>query len=83
MDVGAELGAPIINMVSAHAFAMKDSQEIPRITTKPLVQTFAAKVPRGVDWDQNFDDYVAGLKQCAAHCEKAGVMMSIEPHPAR
>lgn len=82
VDVGVELGAPIINMVSAHAFAMKDSQEIPRITTKPLVQTFAAKVPRGVDWD-NFDDYVAGLKQCAAHCEKAGVMMSIEPHPAR
>jgi sugar phosphate isomerase/epimerase len=83
VDVGVELGAPIINMVSAHAFAMKDSQEIPRITTKPLVQTFAAKVPRGVDWDKNFDDYVAGLKQCAAHCEKAGVMMSIEPHPAR
>jgi sugar phosphate isomerase/epimerase len=83
VDVGAELGSPIINMVSAHAFAMRDSQEIPRITTKPLVQTFAAKVPRGVDWDQNFKDYVAALKACAAACERAGVAMTIEPHPAR
>ncbi|MCP8938558.1 sugar phosphate isomerase/epimerase [Alsobacter sp. SYSU M60028] len=83
VDVGVELGSPIINMVSTHAFAMKDSQEIPRITTKPLVQTFAAKVPRGVDWDRNFEDYVAALKVCAAYCEKAGVMLSIEPHPAR
>ena len=41
----SELGSPIINMVSAHAVrACSDSQEIPRITTKPLVQKFAAKV---------------------------------------
>ena len=40
-----------------------------------------AKVPRGVDWDQNFNDYVDALRECAEACEKAGVMMSIEPHP--
>jgi len=83
VEVGAALGSPLINMVSSHAFAMRDSQEIPRITTKPLVQTFAAKVPRGVDWNRNFDDYVAALRLCAAACEQAGVEMTIEPHPAR
>ncbi|MFI4994407.1 MAG: sugar phosphate isomerase/epimerase family protein [Hyphomicrobiales bacterium] len=83
VDVGAALGAPIINMVGAHAFAMRDAQEIPRITTKPLVQKFHAKVPRGLDWDQNFDDYVEALRACAKACEAADVMMSIEPHPAR
>jgi len=83
VEVGAALGSPIINMVSAHAFGMKDAQEIPRITTKPLVQKYAARVPRGVDWDQNFRDYVDSLKRCAAACEKAGVLMSVEPHPAR
>ena len=41
-------------MVSSHPFAMRDTVEIPRITTKPLVQKYATKgVPRGVDWDQN------------------------------
>ncbi|MFI5011512.1 MAG: sugar phosphate isomerase/epimerase family protein [Hyphomicrobiales bacterium] len=83
VEVGAELGSPIVNMVSSHAFAMRDAQEIPRITTKPLVQKFAAKVPRGVDWDQNFKDYVAALRSCASICERAGVSMTVEPHPAR
>jgi sugar phosphate isomerase/epimerase len=82
--IGAELGSPIINMVSSHAFAMRDAQEIPRITTKPLVQKYATRdVPRDVDWDRNYHDYVDALRQCAKVCEEAGVMMSVEPHPGR
>jgi sugar phosphate isomerase/epimerase len=83
VDVGAALGSPIINMVSAHAFGMRDGQEIPRITTKPLTQTYSAKVPGNLDWNRNFEDYVTSLKACANACEKAGVIMTIEPHPAR
>ncbi len=83
VDVGAELGAKIINMVSSHAFAMRDGQEVPRITVKPLVQMYTVKVPSGLDWDRNYNDYVAALGRCAAACEKADVKMSIEPHPGR
>jgi len=84
VDVGTELGAKLINMVSSHAFAMRDTVEIPRITTKPLVQQYATRnVPRGVDWDQNFRDYVDALKSCAKICERAGVTMTVEPHPGR
>ena len=84
VDVGAELGSPIINMVSSHPFAMRDTVEIPRIATKPLVQKYATKgVPRGVDWDQNFLDYTDALRECAEACGKAGVKMSVEPHPGR
>jgi sugar phosphate isomerase/epimerase len=83
VDVGAALGSPIINMVSAHAFGMRDGQDIPRITTKPLTQTYSAKVPSGLDWDRNFEEYVSSLKACAAACEQAGVMLTVEPHPAR
>ena len=58
--------------------------EIPRITTKPLVQTYATRnVPRGVDWDQNYEDYVEAVRACAEVCGKAGVKMSVEPHPGR
>lgn len=82
--VGAELGAPIISMVSAHAFGMRDTVEIPRIITKPLVQKYATRnVPRNVDWDANYRDYVASLRQCADICEKEGVIMNVEPHPGR
>ena len=71
-------------MVSSHPFAMRDTVEIPRITTKPLVQKYATKdVPRGVDWDQNYKDYTEALRECAEACGKAGVMMSVEPHPGR
>ena len=84
VEVGAELGSPIINMVSSHAFAMHDAEEIPRITTKPLVQKYATRnVPRGVDWDQNYNDYAAAVRACAEACGAAGVMMSVEPHPGR
>jgi len=84
VGIGADLGAPIINMVASHPFAMRDTVEMPRITTKPLVQKYATKnVPRGVDWDQNFRDYVDGMRKCAEACAAAGVRMSVEPHPGR
>lgn len=84
VEVGAELGSPIINMVSAHPFAMRDTVEMPRITTKPLVQKYATRnVPRGVDWDRNYHDYVEALRKCAKACAAAEVKMSVEPHPGR
>lgn len=82
-EIGAELGTKLINMVSAHGFNLKDGEQIPRITTKPLVQTYAAEIPSGLDWDQNYDDYVEALKQCAAISADIGVGMTIEPHPGR
>jgi len=83
VEVGAQLGSPIINMVSSHPFAVKDGQEVPRITTKPLVSKYGYVPPRGLDWDQNFKDYVAAMRRCADLCEAAGVLMSVEPHPGR
>lgn len=83
VDVGAEMGAKLINMVAAHAFGMRDTVEYPRITTKPLVQTYEAHVPYDKDWDQNYEDYVEALKQCAAACAAADTTMTVEPHPGR
>ncbi len=72
VEVGAELGSPIINMVSAYPFGFRDA-EYPRITTKPLVQTFTNKIPKGLNWDQNYQDYVASLKACSKLCAAFGV----------
>ena len=61
VDVGAELGAPIINMVSAHrvrhARHARKSRASPR---SRWCRNTQPRLPRGVDWDQNFNDYVAG-----------------------
>ena len=79
VDKGTELGAPIINNVAHYPFAI----EMPRITDRPHVQVFQASVPDGLDWEQNWHDYIAGLKECAAYAEQAGVKFSLEPHPFR
>jgi sugar phosphate isomerase/epimerase len=79
VEKGVELGAQIINTVVHYPFAL----EMPRITDRPLVQMFTADVPSGLDWDQNWEDYVAGLSECAQYCESAGIRYSLEPHPFR
>ncbi|MEZ5666318.1 MAG: sugar phosphate isomerase/epimerase family protein [Alphaproteobacteria bacterium] len=83
VEVGAALGSELINMVSSHPFAMRDGEQMPRITTKPLVQSYEVDVPEGLDWDQNFRDYVAAMRRCADACADAGVTMTVEPHPGR
>ena len=84
VGVGSELGSKLINMVASHPFAMRDTVEIPRITTKPLVQMYATRdTPVGADWDQNYRDYVTALRACADACAAAGTTMTVEPHPGR
>ena len=81
VDVGAELGSTVINSVSAWPFGMRFGREFPWFTQKPLVQTFTAPMPSGLDWDQNYGDYVEAVRTCADACEASGVVYSIEPHP--
>ncbi|HUB71511.1 MAG TPA: sugar phosphate isomerase/epimerase family protein [Acidimicrobiales bacterium] len=79
VEKGTALGAKIINTVVHYPFAL----EMPRITDRPLVQVFTADVPSGLDWDQNWQDYISALTECARYCEAAGVSYSLEPHPFR
>ncbi len=79
VDKGVELGAPVVNTVVHYPFGL----EMPRITDRPHVQVFTVDVPSGLDWRSNWEDYVAGLRECAEYAERAGVTYSIEPHPFR
>lgn len=82
-DVGAALGSPIINMVASHGFGFKDGAQFPRLMTKPMVQSFEAELPGGLDWDQNYADYVDAIRHCAQICQQAEIVATIEPHPGR
>ncbi|WP_390228148.1 sugar phosphate isomerase/epimerase family protein [Gryllotalpicola reticulitermitis] len=79
VDTGRELGATIVNTVTHMPFDLP----YPRITDRPLAQTFNLPLSKDLDWDQNWHDYVAVLKECADYAEQAGLVYSLEPHPFR
>jgi sugar phosphate isomerase/epimerase len=81
IEVGVGLGSPIVNSVSSWPFALSQGSTFPRIVTKPLVQSFGATIPSGLDWDRNYRDYVDAVRRCAAACVDAGVVYTIEAHP--
>ena len=79
VDKGVELGAEIVNTVVHYPFALP----MPLITDRPHVQVFTVDLPGGLDWDQNWLDYVTGLRECCRYAEAAGIRYSLEPHPFR
>jgi sugar phosphate isomerase/epimerase len=79
VEVGVALGTGIINSVSSYPFDIP----VPPITVLPHVQVFQADYPSGLDWGQNWLDYVDVIRRCCAMCEDAGVKYALEPHPHR
>jgi sugar phosphate isomerase/epimerase len=79
VEVGVALGANLINSVSAYPFDIR----APHITVLPHVQMFQVDYPPGLDWKQNWLDYVDVIRRCCAICEGAGVKYALEPHPHR
>jgi sugar phosphate isomerase/epimerase len=77
--IGIELGATVINTVVHFPFGIK----YPELVDRPLMQEFTVDMPSGLDWKQNWTDYIDGLRECAAFAESAGVHYSLEPHPFR
>jgi sugar phosphate isomerase/epimerase len=78
-EVAVELGATIMNSVSSYPFEIP----APHITVLPHVQMFQVDYPAGLDWQQNWLDYVDVIRRCCAICEDAGLKFALEPHPHR
>ena len=79
VDVALALGTRMVNSVSPNAFDLA----LPRIMAKPTAQEWGADLPKGRDWERNWNDYVAVTARCCAICERAGVRYALEPHPYR
>jgi len=79
VEVGAELGARLINSVAPSPFELA----IPPITEKHLAQEWGLQCDSGLDWRRNWDQYVDFVRRACAICEDAGVGYALEPHPYR
>jgi len=79
LEVADGLGTRMVNSVSVHPFNI----EFPRITDRPLMQEQRVEIPSGLDWKQNWVDYVDVVRQCANLCEAAGFRYALESHPYR
>jgi sugar phosphate isomerase/epimerase len=79
VEVGVELGAPVVNSVAPYPFELS----FPRLMQKHLAQEWTVDFPPGLDWKQNWADYVETVRRCCAICEEAGVRYALEPHPYR
>lgn len=79
VEVGLELGTTMVNSVAANPFEL----QFPRILQKHVAQEWSMEFPPGLDWKQNWADYVEIMRRCCAICEGAGVRYALEPHPYR
>jgi sugar phosphate isomerase/epimerase len=79
VEVGVELGTSLVNTVAPNPFNLP----FPRITEKHLAQLWTVELEPGMDWAQNWADYVEVMRRCCAICEDAGVQYALEPHPYR
>lgn len=79
VEVAVALGTSMVNSVAPYPFNL----HFPPITQKHLAQEWTIDFPPGLDWRQNWADYVETLQRCCAICEDAGVRYALEPHPYR
>lgn len=79
VEVTVELGTDMINSVAPYPFEIR----APHLTVMPHVQMFHVEHPAGLDWTQNWNDYVDAMRRCCAICEDAGVRYALETHPHR
>ena len=79
VEVALELGTNMVNSVSPNAFELT----MPRILDKPVAQEWGADLPKGLNWEENWQVYTEVTARCCEVCKENGVKWAIEPHPYR
>jgi sugar phosphate isomerase/epimerase len=74
VEVGSALGTGIMNSLGALPFDIAT----PRIVERAGMQTFSVDYARDLDWADNYERYVEGIRECAKAAAEAGMRMSIE-----
>jgi sugar phosphate isomerase/epimerase len=79
VKVARDLGTTTVNSIAPYPFAFA----VPWLPDRAAIQEWRVAYPSGLDWDQNWRDYVEATKRCVGLCENANLRWAIEPHPYR
>ncbi|UWP59372.1 sugar phosphate isomerase/epimerase family protein [Ruminococcus gauvreauii] len=79
VDIGNRLGSPKMIICGPTPFEMQFPKEMGR----PNMETFELDVPTGMDFNQNYSDFIASIRKVADVCETMDHRLAFEPHPHR
>jgi L-ribulose-5-phosphate 3-epimerase len=78
--VGGAFCMPEPDERQQHVDFVKEWLDISAALGSPCLRVFAGEAPEGQAQDDAFQWAVAGIRECAAHAEKAGVVIGLENH---
>jgi sugar phosphate isomerase/epimerase len=78
-EVAKALGTGTVNTVAPVPFGLR----APALKNLPLSQIWTMDVPRGLDWDRGWNEFVETVRRIMAVVEDAGLRYAMEPHPYR
>ena len=79
VEVALELGTNLVNSVAPYPFDLT----FPHMMLKHVYQEWTVDFDPQLDWQQNWEDYVALMRRFCDICEDAGVKYALESHPYR
>ena len=78
-DIGNQLGSPKMIICTPPPFEFSYPKEMGR----PNIQTFSLDIPKGLDFDRNYEDFIECVGKLAGVCEELDNRLAFEPHPHR
>lgn len=78
-DIGNQLGSPKMIICAPAPFEFGYPKEMGR----PSIQTFSLDIPKGLDFDRNYEDFIGSMRKLAGVCEELDNRLAFEPHPHR
>lgn len=79
VDIGNRLGSPKLIICGPTPFEMQFPKEMGR----PSMETFTLDLPKGLDFDRNYADFIGCIRKLADVCESMDHRLAFEPHPHR
>lgn len=79
VEVAKELGVNLLTTCTSCPFELA----FPFEQTRPVSQTWTIDLPKGLDFQQNYEDFIEVMNKMAEVCEEYDVRLALEPHPHR
>ena len=79
VEVAKELGVDLLTTCTSCPFELP----FPFEQARPVSQTWTIDLPKGLDFQKNYEDFIEVMNKMADVCEEYDVRLALEPHPHR